>query len=50
MSKNASTNSPHDADYDRWGTAPGSIRVVKAPKSKTSKTKSKTSATKRRKK
>lgn len=29
--------SKHDADYDRWGSAPGAIRVVKAkPKPKKS--------------
>ena len=24
----------HDADYDRWGSAPGSIQITKKPKKK----------------
>ncbi len=32
----------HDADYDRWGGAPGSIKVTKAPNKKTAKSSSAT--------
>lgn len=39
MAKNTDT---HDADYDRWGRTPGSIKMVKpAKKSKGSATNSK---------
>ena len=33
----------HDADYDRWGSAPGAIKVTKKPakKAKTGKKKNK---------
>ena len=31
----------HDADYDRWGSAPGAIKVIKPKKKGTAKPKGK---------